>query len=160
MIAASDLLSVALRTGGEWINATRAASDGSIRNDYLVPAAEYAVSADARIKAYTTLGKFIHRLHQTNKNRVNSAEWQQRKRAAEAREREKNRLREEMAVAKGERERPTEMTEREKALMRYLNTVAKDIASERNERETVEAQVQTSLLDALAQFAKVLQVSG
>ncbi|KAJ1433988.1 hypothetical protein B484DRAFT_394296, partial [Ochromonadaceae sp. CCMP2298] len=157
---ARNLLSQALRTGGEWVSTKRAATGTGILDDYFSPAAHYASGLPERIKAHSTLAAFHARLFQNFRARVGSAEWAQGARVLADRRTEYQNCRELQAKLRDPRAR-TEDTDAvdAKALYRHVATLRKEIDLDDSERQAVEASVNRHLLCAVADLSRVLEIS-
>ncbi len=148
-----NMLSSALRQGGDWMGLRRAATGTDILAEYLLPAVVHAVDGPQRIAAYTSVATFQDRLHTTCKARVESEEHRRLKRVnADRKEEYENCLNLRNAMTKEQREADVK-------LRRHIGTLKKEIDMDSQELQLAEESVSRYLLEALKGYAQVLAKS-
>ena len=150
---ASNLLSSALRQGGEWMSIKRAANGVDILNEYMQPAEMYAVGRREKIKAYHTLASFNDHLYQSALARVGSEEHKQLVRVLEAAKIESQ------ECERLWRSMSKEEQARDKKTKRHIEGLRIEIRNDNLELETITENVSIHLVDALRNYGEILKLS-
>ncbi len=155
----SNLLSEALRLGGEWISDKRAASGSDILKEYLSAASEHAQGKAVRVQAELSFANFNDQLYHELKARRNSPEHAQLERVIRDRKQEYERSQNILRSWTAKEKVDPALKEEYRSLHRHVNALLKETTADAQEQAESKKNMQDYLEQAMRGFGNVLAES-